>query len=383
MDAVVVKIDARTGRLVWATRTGGSDWDAAGDLTITPNGSIYVVGGTRSADFPTTPDAVQRRVGGPDRDVFLLQLDPEGKIVYSTLLGGSKNDEATGLTVTDDGVAYVGGVTMSPDFPGTRVAQFGPRGQQDAFIARVRPGDPHSFETVLLGGKDVDHIASLALDHSGNLFATGYTRSADFPLKNPVQARFGGVVDAFLLKLHIADWSLLFSTYLGGATMDGAYGLALDSAGNPIVSGVTDSTDFPTTPAAFQPRRRGPIDAFVTKLSADGSMSPAVFGLMACPVRRICPRATASSGHTTAETLMDSWRRSRPTGKLCYGSFAGGNGHDILEGLATGNGKVYASGISSSTNLPQKGSPIQRGYGGGPYDAFVIGLDVPGDRSCR
>ena len=264
------------------------------------------MGGTRSADFPTTPDAVQRRFGGPDRDVFLLKLDPKGKIVYSTLLGGSKNDEATGLAVTDDGVAYVGGVTLSPDFPGTRVAQFGPRGQQDAFIARVRPGDPHSFETVLLGGKDVDHIASLALDHSGNLFATGYTRSADFPLKNPEQARFGGVVDAFLLKLRIADWSLLFSTYLGGATMDGAYGLALDSAGNPIVSGVTDSTDFPTIPAAFQPRRRGPIDAFVTKLSADGGgffgplimearsrtrintraaawrwMSPAVFGLMA------------------------------------------------------------------------------------------------------
>jgi hypothetical protein len=169
MDAVVVKIDARTGRLVWATRTGGSDWDAAGDLTVTPDGSIYVVGGTRSADFPTTPDAVQRRFGGPDRDVFLLKLDPKGKIVYSTLLGGSKNDEATGLAVTDGGVAYVGGVTMSPDFPGTRVAQFGPRGQPDAFIARVRPGDPHSFETVLLGGKDVDHIASLVLDHSGNL----------------------------------------------------------------------------------------------------------------------------------------------------------------------------------------------------------------------
>jgi hypothetical protein len=69
--------------------------------------------------------------------------------------------------------------------------------------------------------------------------------------------------------------------------------------------------------------------------------------------------------------------------KLCYGSFAGGNGHDILEGLATGNGKIYASGISSSTNLLQKGSQIQRGYDGGPYDAFVIGLDVPGDRSCR
>jgi len=67
MDAVVVKIEARTGRLVWATRTGGSAWDAAGDLSVARDGSIFVLGSTRSADFPTTPDAVQRRFGGPDR----------------------------------------------------------------------------------------------------------------------------------------------------------------------------------------------------------------------------------------------------------------------------------------------------------------------------
>src|ERR1017187_7447006 len=81
MDAVVVKIEARTGRLVWATRTGGSAWDAAGDLEVARDGSIYVLGATRSADFPTTADAVQRKFGGPDRDVFLLRLDSRGRIV--------------------------------------------------------------------------------------------------------------------------------------------------------------------------------------------------------------------------------------------------------------------------------------------------------------
>jgi hypothetical protein len=62
--------------------------------------------------------------------------------------------------------------------------------------------------------------------------------------------------------------------------------------------------------------------------------------------------------------------------KLYYGSYVGGSGHDILEGLTVRNGKVYASGLSSSTNFPQKRSRIQQGYGGGPSDAIVIGLDI-------
>ncbi len=81
MDAVVVKIEARTGRLAWVTRTGGSDWDAAGDLEVSRDGSVYVIGSTRSADFPTTSDTVQRRFAGQDRDAFLLKLDSNGRIV--------------------------------------------------------------------------------------------------------------------------------------------------------------------------------------------------------------------------------------------------------------------------------------------------------------
>ena len=130
------------------------------------------------------------------------------------------------------------------------------------------PGDPNSLQTILIGGKSLDHISSLALDKSGNLFASGYTSSVDFPLKNPLQPRFGGDVDAFLTKVRISDWRLLFSSYLGGSKMDGAYAVAVDSAGNPIVSGVTDSVDFATTPFAFQPHPRG-----ATRLVVSGSLA--------------------------------------------------------------------------------------------------------------
>jgi len=329
--------------------------------------------------------------------------------VYSTLLGGSKNDEATGLAVAEDGTVFIGGATMSADFPGARVAQFGPGGQEDAFIARLRPGDPNSLQTILLGGKNLDHIASLALDKSGNLFASGWTSSSDFPLKNPVQPRFGGEIDAFLVKLRTSDWSLLFSTYLGGSKMDGAYAVSLDSSGSPIVSGVTESADFATTRSAFQPRLRGSVDAFVTKLSGDGRRilwstyyggskansdqflggSLAVdeagrvwlTGMTNSPDLPTRNPSQASYGGGDFDGFLVAF--SSDGSKLCYGSYIGGNAHDILEGLAVGSGKVYASGLSSSANLRQKRSQIQPGYGGGPYDAIVIGLDVPVDLSCR
>ena len=409
MDAVVVKIDARTGRIVWATRTGGSDWDAAGDLEVAKDGSVYVLGQTQSADFPTTPDAVQRKFGGPRRDAVLLKLDASGKIVYSTFLGGSKNDEATTLALSDDGTVYVGGVTWSDDFPGVHAAQFGPGGAPDGFIARLRPGDPASLQTVKIGGKGREQITGLALDHAGNLFAAGYTSSADFPVKNALQPHYGGEVDAFLAKLRVSDWSLLFSTYLGGSKLDGANAVALDSAGNPIITGTTGSDDFVTTPGAFQRQRRGAFDAFVTKLDRDGGRviwsthyggskeTPLIYDGASIAVDENglvwLASQTGASDLPTRNALQASYGGGDMDGflaafspdgsKLCYGTYVGGNGRDILEGIAVGRGKVYASGISASANLAQKGWKAQAGFGGGPFDAIVIGLGNRADEQCR
>lgn len=216
-------------------------------------------------------------------------------------------------------------------------------------------------------------------------------------------------MDAFLIKLRVTDWNVLFSTYLGGAKMDGAYGISLDSSGNPIVSGITESPDFPATPSAFQPHLRGSIDAFITKLSADGRriLWSTYYGGSKANSDQFLGGSVAVdeggrvwlSGMTTSPDLpaqnpsqasygggdFDGFLAAfSPHGaKLCYGSFIGGRGHDVLEGLAAGSGKVYASGLSSSGNLQQIRSQIQSGYGGGPYDAIIIGLSVPTRGRCR
>jgi hypothetical protein len=108
------------------------------------------------------------------------------------------------------------------------------------------------------------HGAGRGADDSSAPFRTDWLLSCQ--TNKAIQPTIGGgMVDAFLLKLRVSDWSLLFSTYLGGSKNDGAYAVALDSSGNPIVSGVTESDDFPSASSAFQPRRHGPWDALVTK----------------------------------------------------------------------------------------------------------------------
>jgi hypothetical protein len=109
--------------------------------------------------------------------------------------------------------------------------------------------------------------------------------------------------------------------------------VAVDEHGRVWFDGMTAATDLPTR-NAFQPSYGGGnLDGFLAALSPDGS-------------------------------------------QLCYGTYVGGDGQDLLEGLAAGNGKVYASGISASKALPQKGWHVQSGFGGGPFDAIVIGLSA-------
>lgn len=146
------------------------------------------------------------------------------------------------------------------------------------------------------------------------------------------------------MKLSGDGNRILWCTYFGGSKSNSDQyeggSLAVDESGRIWLTGMTNSPDLPTRNAFQKSYGGGDFDGFLAAFSSDGS-------------------------------------------RLCYGTYVGGNAHDILEGLAVGNGKVYASGLSSSKNLSQKTSQIQRTYGGGPYDAFIIGLDAAAGRVCH
>jgi hypothetical protein len=139
--------------------------------------------------------------------------------------------------------------------------------------------DPVLSYSTYLGGTGDEFAFGIAVDSSGNAYVTGNTNSTDFPTASPIQAAFGGTAEIFVTKLNAAGSALVYSTYLGGSGVDQGVGIAVDSSGNAYVTGLTLSSDFPTTPGAFDTTcgtdgtcDGGIGDAFVAKIS------PTLFG---------------------------------------------------------------------------------------------------------
>jgi uncharacterized protein (TIGR03437 family) len=299
-DAFVSKVSADGTKLIYSTYLGGSGTSGATAIAVDATGNAYVTGATTSKDFPVTTGAYQTAYAGAggqritiiaSGDAFVTKMDPTGKLVYSTFLGGSKDDIGIGIAIDGAGNAYVAGSTMSSNFPTVSAYQSSYKGSAgdvnytsgDGFVAKLNPlGSGLVFSTYLGGSKD-DRASAIGLDASGNIFVAGNTFSTDFPITpDAKQPTFGGenpndsyrTGDAFFTQLSPAG-ALLSSTYFGGSGTDFAAGLAVDGQGGIVVVGGTDSSNLFTTSGALQSKFGGAAgdylpagDAFILKFNA-------------------------------------------------------------------------------------------------------------------
>ena len=206
-----------------------------------------------------------------------LYIDP---LLYSTYLGGSGADNGSGIAVDSAGNAYVTGATSSANFPTQGPVQpMFAGGRSDAFVAKINATGSALIYSTYLGGGGDDSGSGIALDTEGNAYVSGWTTSTNFPTLNALQSAYGGGdYDAFVTQINASGSALVYSTYLGGSGIDLGSGIAVDSAGNAYVVGTTASSDFPTTPNAFQ-AACGDVsefgcffgDGFVAKINAAGS----------------------------------------------------------------------------------------------------------------
>ena len=275
-DAFVTRFSASGGSLIYSTYLGGNRQEMIGDvggIAVDANGAAYVAGATSSGNFPVTPGAFDGALGGNlgTWDSFVTKLTPEGAPSYSTYLGGSENDTATGIAVSSLGEACVTGTTSSPDFPTVSAAQgsFG-GGEGDAFVAKLTADGAGLVYGTYLGGAGNDNGLAITMDSAGSAFVAGRTFSLDFPIARPLQPPAGNY-DAFLARVSPSG-TLAFSTYLGGASQDSATGVAVDPNGEMYVTGQTLSTAFPTL-FPLQNALSGNGDAFVARIS-EGSAPP-------------------------------------------------------------------------------------------------------------
>ena len=254
--------------LSYSTYLGGSGDDRGTGIAVDSSGNAYVTGFTSSINFPTA-NPIQPANGG-SFDAFVTKLNAAGNgLVYSTYLGGTDDDYGHGIAVDSSGNAYVGGYTISINFPTASPAQPAFGGVADAFVTKLNAAGNALVYSTYLGGSDFEVGSRIAVDASGNAYVIGRTRSTNFPTVSPIQAAFGGGVrDAFVTKLNAAGSTLVYSTYLGGSADDIQFGfdIAVDAAGNAYITGQTFSTDFPTA-GPFQSTNGGGRDVFIAKIS--------------------------------------------------------------------------------------------------------------------
>ena len=420
-DALVeISLDGydRTRQLVidpliqFSSLLGGAGQETPYAMTIDQVGNIYIAGQTSSANFPVRA-GYDNSINGTS-DAFIVKINPSGSaILAATFLGGrNPGDRVLDIKLDRDGFVYVCGETSALNFPIKQGFQNTYRGNTDGFISIFNNNLNQLMFSSYLGGSSFDSITRLAISTDQQIYLTGGTRSANFPIVDAMQPVLQGRMDAFVTKIDPLG-SIVFSTYLGGPDMglevsedETGYGIVLDTLENVYVTGVTSSRNFPLV-NAIQPRFGGVEDGFVVKMSSDGRAllySTYLGGERADRGRAIAVDSFGQAiitGYTffgdfpTANAFQPAYRgnldafvtKLSATGReFIFSTFLGGSGEEnsgtINDQIPAGSiavdriGNIYVAGKTSSADFPVR-LPVQGGLRG-VTDGFISKFDPSG-----
>ncbi len=342
-DAFISKISPDGSQILYSSYLGGNGNDIGNSITLDSLGNIYIVGSTFSNDFPLLnalqPNFTSKR---NTRDGFITKLNALGNsLVYSTYLGGDDDDVARKIVVDSNGNAYVTGFTSSTNFPATALLAGTQVQQKDIFLTKINPEASKFVYSVYFGGSEDDEANSLVIDSLGNVYLTGITKSANFPLNKAIQANYNGNQDGFITKLNQQGNSISFSTFLGGQGFDEINDIIMDKDKNIYLAGSTTSSDFPVL-NAFQSilqaqNSDSSQDSFVTKINTD-------------------------------------------TNSVVFSTYFGGDDNDKANAIGLNSkGDIYLAGKTKSKNLPLI-RPLQRTIKSSFEDIFIARIS---DITCN
>ena len=330
-----------------------------------------------------------------------LVIDPY--ITYSTLFGGSSQDNITGVGYDSLLNTYTTGYTSSSDLPIVNPAK-SRGGGTDAFVAKYSVGTGKLLYCTFLGGGGDDRAFGITVNPSGEAYVTGWTSSTNFPVLNAAQLHLSGSRNAFVTKLNAAGTGLVYSTYFGGNGVTSGNAIAVDPAGEIAIAGDTTSTNLPAT-GTFQNLNKGGQDAFILKLKPTGAIQTvAYFGggnidhASSIAMDSYGAIAIGGSTYSTDLPMVSAYENINPGGQVGFvasmpgsaatlffstyfgGSSGSANHPEAVNGIAidtsgstASTASIYIAGITSSSDFPITSGAYQTTFGGGS-DGYVAHL---------
>jgi gliding motility-associated-like protein len=280
--------------VVFATLTGSRPDNWGFTATYDDAGNFYGGGIVRDPGYPVTPGAISDAYNDGEYDMGITKFNATGsRMLYSTYIGGSGEDQPHSLFVDGAGNLVISGRTNSGgSYPTDTV--HGPGGDYDIVVTKINANATAIIGSMRIGGSGIDGAnmqprkvfgidgllrnygddarSEVVLDGNGNIYVAGSTQSQNF-LTTPgvVQGTFGGGrQDGVVMKINPNCNAVIWATYLGGNQEDAAYVLALNGSNSVYVAGGTASNNFPTRNGVYNSYRGGACDGFITELSPDG-----------------------------------------------------------------------------------------------------------------
>ncbi len=389
--------DTTVYTLGYSTYLSHTDKYASGfDIYTDSEGYTYISGNTKDKNFPATEGAYQTELKGEGTaDVFVVKYSPKGEIVFATLIGGSKREHHSGITVDNEGYVYIAGGTESSDFPvteGCYDSSFNGAKSWggDVFVSKLNPTGTEIIFSTFIGGEVQETVGTggIKLDSKGNIIIAGTTSSHNFPLTK-------GVIDnndnlhAFISKFSPDGKELLFSTFFGNSQREGIGRFTIDDKDNIYLTGGTYTADLPVTANAFRkdiimPKSGMLMDHYIVRIdnvnhkisyfsyfATDGF--PSTYIKWTKPNRLIVCGSTTGEGFPVTEDAISKKGKGNLDGfvsvfnaetmDLEYASLFGGSDYERLTSVYFLNkDTIVLGGLTNSSDFPLSENALYSDY---------------------
>mgnify|MGYP005848811123 CR=1 FL=1 len=283
--------------------------------TFDSKGFLYAGGIAFGVNYPTTIGAYQVNFAGGTIDMSITKYDTTGtSLIYSTYIGGSGSEAPHSLIVNSNDELFIFGTTGSANYPTTTGAYditfnggtscnltnglgYSYNNGSDIVISRLSTNGANLLASTYVGGSGNDGVNSLntananlvfnelrynyadeirgeiMIDANNNIYVASCTRSTDFPVTaGSFQTTYGGGnMDGVIIKMDNNLTNMIWSSYIGGSLLDAIFSIELDLNDDLLITGGTNSSNFPTTSGTYQTTfGGGRSDGFIALISKNG-----------------------------------------------------------------------------------------------------------------